>query len=139
MGFRRARAPPCSPAVPDEADPPRKTYAFKPKEFERLNEPRPEGETAPPPPAANDVFAIREQIRRREIAAGMDELKPVERPAANRRRRDYWLLLVAGLALLGGIVAVLGLNPMTVVFGFAGSILYTIGLTWVMWFVMGRY
>lgn len=125
--------------MPDEADPPRKTYAFKPKEFERVNAPRPEGDAAPLPPPANDVFAIREEIRRREIAAGMDELKPVERPAANRRRRDYWLLLVGGLALIGGVVAVIGLNAMTVVGGFSTAVFYVLGLSWVMWAVMGRY
>lgn len=125
--------------MPDEADPPRKTYGFKPKEFERVNAPRPEGDVAPPSPAANDVFAIREQIRRREIAAGMDELKPVERPAANRRRRDYWLLLVGGLALIGVVVAVIGLNTMTVVGGFSTAVFYVLGLSWVMWAVMGRY
>lgn len=125
--------------MPDEVDPPRKTYAFKPKEFERVNAPRPEGDAAPPPPPANDVFAIREEIRRREIAAGMDELKPVARPAANRRRRDYWLLLVGGLALIGGVVAVIGLNAMTVVGGFSAAVFYVLGLSWVMWAVMGRY
>lgn len=125
--------------MPDEADPPRKTYAFKPKDFERVNAPRPEGDAAPPTPPANDVFAIREQIRQREIAAGMDELKPLGRPAANRRRRDYWLLLVGGLALIGATAAVVGFNTITVAFAFSGSILYTIGLTWVMWFVMEPY
>ena len=125
--------------MPDEADPPRKTYGFKPKEFERVNAPRPEGETAPTPPAANDVFAIREEIRRREITAGMDVLKPTGPRPPGRRRRDYWMLLIGGNALLLGVAAVVGLNVMTGAFALGGAILFTLGLTWVMWFVMGRY
>jgi hypothetical protein len=125
--------------MPDEADPPRKTYGFKPKEFERVNAPRPEGDTAPPPPAANDVFAIREEIRRREIAAGMDVLKPAGPRPPDRRRRDYWMLLLVGNALLLAMAAIIGFNAMTTAFAFGGGLFYTLGLTWVMWGVMDRY
>jgi hypothetical protein len=124
--------------MPDEADPPRKTYGFKPKEFERVNAPRPEGE-APPPPAANDVFALREEIRRREIASGMDELKPLAARPPDRRRRDYWMLLIVGNALLFAMAAIVGLNAMTTAFALGGALFYTLGLTWVMWGVMDRY
>jgi heme/copper-type cytochrome/quinol oxidase subunit 4 len=34
---------------------------------------------------------------------------------------------------------VAGIDIMTVVFGFAGLIIFSVGLTWVMWQVMDRY
>lgn len=126
----------------DSPEPAPRKFAFKPKEFERVNAPRPEGEAdaaAAPTPAANDVFAIRQELRAREIAAGMDTLKPADRPSSTKRRRDYWLLLLGGNLAIVGTAAVVGLNVMTVVYAFAGVILYTIGLTWTVWFVMGRY
>lgn len=128
-------------AMSDETPAPRK-FTFKPKEFERVNLPRPEtgADTPPaPPPAANDVVAIRQELRAREIAAGLDTLKPPDRPRSNLRRRDYWLLLVLGNGAIVGVAALVGFNIMTVVYAFSGVILYTIGLTWVMWGVMDRY
>ena len=38
-----------------------------------------------------------------------------------------------------GLVLLLGMNVMTVAFGGAGVLLYTAGVTWIMWFVMDRY
>jgi hypothetical protein len=128
------------PRVADEPATPPRNFAFKPKEFERVNAPRPEaGDAAAPPPAANDVYAIRAEIRAREIASGQDELIPVARPQTTRRRRDYWLLLAGGNLALLAVVAFVGPNPMTFIFGAAGVIIYSVGLTWVMWAVMGRY
>lgn len=128
------------PLMADPAEPAPRKFALKPKEFERVNAPRPEsGEEPAAPPAANDVYALREELRAREIAAGMDELKPNGQPDTQRRRRDYRFLLVAGNAAIVGTAAFVGLNPMTAVFAFSGVIIYTVGLTWVMWFVMGKY
>lgn len=128
----------------DSPEPAPRKFAFKPKEFERVNAPRAEApqtaEATPESiPAANDVFAIRQELRAREIAAGMDTLKPADRPPSTKRRRDFWLLLLGGNLAIVGTAAVVGLNVMTVVYAFAGVILYTIGLTWTVWFVMGRY
>lgn len=129
-----------TPRVPDEANPPRKVYALKPKEFERVNAPRPEaGEPSAPPPLANDIFTMQRDLREREIASGMDVLKPADRPRTKRRRRDYWLLMLVGNIAIVGTAALVGWNIMTVVYALAGVILYAIGLTWVMWFVMGDY
>jgi hypothetical protein len=60
--------------MPDESDPPRKTYAFKPREFETANEPRP---NAPPPitpardpgiiPATDAPIDVRELARQASI------------------------------------------------------------------------
>lgn len=119
----------------DTPEPPRPPLTFKPKEFERVN-PAPSGG---PPPPANDIFAIQREIRAREIASGMDELKPVGTPRRSRRRRDYWFMLVAGnlaFVLLAGLGS---LNVVALVYAFSGIILYSVGLTWVMWFVMSDY
>lgn len=134
--------------MPDEPDPPRQNYAFKPKEFERLNPPRPEApDTAPPAapsastPAANDVFAIQRQLREREIAAGMDELAPTDRPVRRRRKRDYWLLTL----LTSGVLIPLALwgyrtqNAVLFVYCIAGLALVNAALVWVMWFLMDDY
>ncbi len=130
--------------MPDDSDPPRKNYALKPKEFERLNAPRPDAHSPTPPeptPAANDVFAIRRQLREREIASGMDELVPPERPRSRRRRRDYWLLtlLVNGtfipLALWGYRTG----NITVLVSSIAGAILANVSLWWIMWVLMDDY
>lgn len=122
-------------AVSDADDPPRTHYAFKPKEFERVNDPTHIGQ---PAPAANDVYAIRRELREREIAAGMDELKPVP-PKKSRRRRDYWLsLALINLALIAAVV-LSGPNLIVAIYGFAGMVVLTLGLTWTMWFVMDDY
>ncbi len=130
----------------DAPEPPPRKFAFKPKEFERVNAPRPESAAADaaaptpaPVPAANDVFAIRQELREREKAAGLDELKPADRPNSTRRRRDYWFLLLAGNIAIVGTAAIVGLNVMTAAFAFSGVVLYSIGLTWIMWSVMDRY
>lgn len=116
-------------------EPPRPPLTFKPKEFERVNV-APPGDPAPP---ANDIFALQRELREREIAAGMDVLKPADRPRATRRRRDYFLLLATGNAAIVGISALVGFNLITLVYAFSGVVLYTVGLTWLMWFVMGDY
>lgn len=119
----------------DEPEPPRQTFVFKPKEFERLNQPTPNE----PVPPANDIFAIQRDLRQREIASGRDELSPPTRPARSRRRRDFWLLLVLGNGALVTIGVVARLNPVVLVYAFAGVVLFTIGLIWTMWFVMDDY
>lgn len=159
---------------PDEADPPPRTYGFKPKEFERLNVPSPSqapppsakdlavlaghsarkptppgsasGSTPTPPPAAgplpgdpNDVFAIRREVRAREQADGGDVVKI--KKVRSRRKRDYWLLLIASNVLFGTVTA-MGItqrNPMFLAYGLAGVVIVSLGLTWIMWFVMSDY
>lgn len=139
-----ARAGEQSRPVPDDADPPRKNYALKPKEFERLNAPRPDAHSPAPPeptPAANDVFAIQRQLREREIAAGMDELAPPHRPVRRRRKRDYWLLTI----LTNGALIPLALwgyrtsNAVLFVSCIAGIALVNIALAWIMWVLMDNY
>lgn len=128
--------------MPAEADPPRQRYGFKPKEFEAVNAPRPEsGEPPAPTPALNDVYALRQELRAREIAAGLDTLAPPARPRANRRRRDYWLLM----ALINGTLlplAVWGLrtgNAVLFVYALSGAAFASAAVTWVIWGLMDRY
>ncbi|MBA3850461.1 MAG: hypothetical protein C0502_10790 [Opitutus sp.] len=128
--------------MPEETDPPPKSYALKPKEFEHVNAPRVEaGETPSPAPLANDVFAIQRDLRAREIAAGMDTLKPADRPRSTKRRRDFWLLLLA----VNGIFVPLALwgfrtqNAVLAVYALSGAVFLSVGLTWVMWVVVNRY
>jgi hypothetical protein len=122
-------------SVPDAPEPPRKTYAFKPKEFERVN-----AETAPeqPTPAANDVYAIRRELREREVAAGMDALAPAPKKKS-RRRRDFWLCLIGLNALMIAVTVGSGFNIVVAAYAFSGMVLLSLGLTWTMWFVMDDY
>ncbi len=157
-----------SHAMPDAPDPPRKHYKFKPTEFENVNgvprdsplheaQPLPDPgiveshkvridvrdlaraaaiptEKSQPSPAApaNDVHAMLRDNLARANAAGVNRvaLTP-KRPS--RRKRDYFIALAAGNALLA--VATM-IQP---IFGAAGLIIYNIGLTWIMWFVMDDY
>lgn len=126
--------------VSDSPDPPRKIYGLKPKEFERVNAPQPAaGETSAPVPAANDVFALQRELREREIAAGLDELKPPAQPKHSRRRRDFLLLLLGGNGAFALMTVIGGGSPISLIYGFSGCILFSIGLIWVMWFVMDDY
>lgn len=122
-------------AMADTPEPPRPPLTFKPTEFERVNA----APTDEPPPPANDIFALQRELRAREIASGMDELKPVETPRRSRRRRDYWFLLAAGNLGFVALAAISSLNAIALVYTFSGIILYSVGLTWVMWFVMSDY
>jgi len=145
---------------PDKPDPPPRTYGFKPKEFERLNAPSSASPPAPsaqdlarlagpvrakPSPAAvapkpgdpNDVVALLERNRQVEQHHGGDRV--AVRATRSRRRRDFWLLLFGGNLGITALVLVLGPNAVTVLFGFAGLVMFTLGLTWIMWFVMGDY
>ncbi len=145
------------PPVPDEADPPRKLYGFKEREFKRDNAPggaaapsakdlarlagpvartTPE-KTGPKAGDPNDVYSVLEQNRRAERQHNLDAVEI--RAIKSRRRRDYFLLLVGGNVFIVGIVALLGPNIVTVMFGLGGVVIFSTGLTWIMWQVMGRY
>ena len=143
------------PAGPPEPEPPPRDFHFKPTEFETAN--RPTDETAadaPPdvralnrlagPPVSsapthteNEVHAILRANLARAQARGEHEVVPTHR--ISRRRRDYWLLLTGGNALIVGLVLILPKNVMTVVFGFSGMIFVSLALTWIMWVVMDDY
>jgi hypothetical protein len=115
----------------EPTDPPRKNYGLKPREFDRLNAPG----KAPEKSIGHDVYAMLQQNRAAEQRAEIIEIKEVK----SRRKRDYWLLLVPGTGSLA-LVAWLGRgNPYVLVFACSGIALLSLGLTWIMWFVMDDY
>ena len=71
----------------------------------------------------------------RARAAGLYELAPKPK-RRSRRTRDYWTMLVVVNALFVGSVI---WRPGVIVFAGAGIILFTVGLTWVVWVVMDDY
>lgn len=118
-----------------DAEPPRKFYEFKSKDFERVNAPVNHDE---PPPLENDVYAIRENLREREKAAGFDELTPAK-PRKSRRTRDYWLTVISINVLMVALIVGSGFNLVVAVYAGSGMVLLTLGLTWTMWFIMDDY
>lgn len=143
--------------MPDEPDPPRKVYGFKEREFKRDNalggeatptvqdlaklagvhhDPKPR-QTAAKAGDPNDVLSVLQQNRKMEQRHNLDaiEIKEIK----SRRKREFWLMLVGGNLFIIGAVLVSGINVITVVFGLAGLIVFSLGLTWIMWQVMDRY
>ncbi len=91
-----------------------------------------------PPAGLNDIQGVLQENLARANAAGLNDVV-LPPPPSSRRKRDYWFLLCAGNGSIAGLVFLLGLNPMTVIFGAAGLVVFTVGLTWIMWFVMDHY
>ncbi len=147
----------------EDSDPPRKHYQLKPREFERVNKPPGEslpgegtgpidvrdlnrqayhpGATTPArpePPAANDVHALLRANHERRRAAGLDEPAPPA-PRRSRRKRDYWLILIPVDLFFTGVLVAPGLSVGIKLYALAGLIVFTLGFTWVMWFVTDDY
>jgi hypothetical protein len=146
----------------DETDPPRQYFRLKPRDFEAVNAPSSEAPqdstptdvqghlraanlrppTRPPVPASpapvNDVQALLREDAARLRDTGVNELAPLPR-RRSLRRRDYWLLVISLNAFFGFVAFGPYRNPMTLTYGIAGMIITTLGLTWVMWFVMDDY
>lgn len=153
--------------MPDEPDAPRKFYKFKAAEFERVNDVKrdepfyetqpepdpgivptdkaridvrdlaraaqvtPAGPT-PPPPRTNEVHTLLRNNVARANATGLNDL--AEKPRRpSRRKRDYAIAMI-----LGNAVLLVGTAIMPI-FGVAGLIIYNLGLTWIMWFIMDDY
>jgi len=146
--------------VPDEADPPRKVYGFKEREFKRAEAPT--SEAAPMPTAKelammagpvaqhgkaaagtrkaddpNDVYAVLQENRAVENKKGLDEFEI--KKIKSRRRRDWLLLLICGNLAILGAVALAGFNIISAIFGLAGAIMFSLSVTWIMWQVMNKY
>jgi hypothetical protein len=146
------------PLGPPEPEPPRREFRFKPPEFDVANRPvkatptdapidvhqlhrlaRPPPPTADAPaPAENEIHAILRANLARAEAKGEHELILEPRPPS-RRKRDFWLLLIGGNLVVAGAVGGLHKNVITVVFGFSAMVFFSLGLIWVMWFVMDDY
>ena len=91
-------------------------------------------------PSARDN-AIHEVLRENHAHANRAGLNDVVLPRKrrSRRKRDYWLLLLSLDAFFLAVAFGPFSNPVTLIYGLAGFIMYTLGLTWVMWFVMDDY
>jgi len=112
-------------APPDDPFPPPQKLTLKPAEFERAN-----AEAVPDEPAANDPMEMLKVNRAHEVEIGYGdyEIKPKKRFA--RRTKEYLLILAAGNL---GIGTLFGLFGPPLMLGF------TIGLTWVMFFILDDY
>jgi len=119
------------PADPDPFPPPKKLTLTKAK-FTAVNEPA----SAPPSDAAPDAFEILRINREREIAAGRDNFVPTPAPRRSRRVREYWTVLLGGNLAVG---IAYWINPSNYVFCIASAVILTVGLTWVMFFIMEDY
>ncbi len=85
-----------------------------------------------------EVHEILDGNRQAEIEAGLDLPPPPSRFRISKRSLDFWFMVIAGNALiLGG--AIYFQNTASLVFGIAGSGLYTFGLVWCLYGVMDRY
>ncbi len=112
-------------APPDDPFPPPQKLTLKAAEFERDN-----AETVPGEPAANDPMETLKANRAHEVEIGYGdyEIKPKKR--FTRRTKEYLLILAAGNLGIGTLFGLLG-PPLMLGF--------SIGLTWVMFFVIEDY
>lgn len=108
----------------------RKHYGLGQAKFQKVNDTRAQRSRI-------EVKEILDEVRQAEIEAGFD-LPTRHRFKISRRSIDFWIMLIAGnVVLIGG--GILMQNTSSIVFGFAGSGLYTFGLLWSMYGVMDRY
>lgn len=146
--------------MPDEANPPRKNYGFKDREFQRDNPlaseaaPLPTakelammagpvaqhgqaaaGKTKPDDP--NDVYAVLKGNRAVEKKLGLNavEIQQIK----NRRKRDYWLVMLTLEPCLGVVAYVGRGNPFVLACSVAAMGFLALGFTWIMWQVMNKY
>lgn len=136
------------PAAPDSHSPGSLKLAGSPRPFVSVNAPLKLPASASPPagpvrtnpaePVGSSVTAILCDQRRREAALGLDELAPSP-PRSNRRTQDYWIMLAGGNALIGAAMALGQFNAVSLVYGGSAAVLYSLGLTWIVWVVMDRY
>jgi hypothetical protein len=153
----------------DEPDPPRKYYTFKESEYVRVNQPLssptdgsidPNDQPIdvndlyraanagpvkrPVPPPENEVHAMLRDNLAKADAAGLNALRVILR-RKSKRRRDFLIMFFGGNGFLLPLVSLLlsfklnaGLLIMIVSLC-AGTIIYNIGLFWIMWVVMDDY
>jgi hypothetical protein len=91
-----------------------------------------------PVPRENDVHAMLRDNLARANAAGLNDV-PVGPKRRSRRKRDYFLLLIPVNGFFGFMAFGPHANAVSFVYGLAGIVVFSIGLTWVMWFVMDDY
>jgi hypothetical protein len=169
--------------MPDDAEPPRKFYGLKPRDYERVNPTRPPAPVVPPrsePPVAppapdapidvrelfrqaqtgqpllsprarpnsatNEVHALLRDNHERANAAGLNEVS-LRPKRTSKRRRDYWVMMIAGTAVLGTITGLAALRILAgdnsgalfFVYGLAGLVMFNAALWWIMWHIVEDY
>jgi len=88
-------------------------------------------------PESNEVHALLRDNLERANAAGLNDVG-VPRRRLSRRKRDYFLILIP-VDIFFALLAWRGGNPMTFAYGVGGFMIFSLGLTWLMWFVMEDY
>jgi hypothetical protein len=90
------------------------------------------------PSAVHDVHALlRDNLAR-------EQGRPINQPIVpkrkkSRRRRDFLIALIGGNLAIVLMVALVGPNPISLLYGLSGITLLSVGLTWILFFVMDDY
>jgi hypothetical protein len=121
-------APPSQESNPEFAH--RKRYRLGEAKFESVNE-----QNARQPKV--DVFELLGEVRQAEKDAGRDRLQEGRFKISNRTK-DFWIMIAVGNLLILG-PSIYMQNTASIVFGIAGSGLFTFGLLWSMFGVMNKY
>ena len=101
-------------------------YRLKKVEVDRINE------LSGGAPDPNDVHATLRGNLAAEDRAGLNAT-PAPARRRSRRKRDYLVAMIVGNLLL--LVA----TVFAPVFGLAGLVIFDVGVTWIMWFVVDDY
>lgn len=86
----------------------------------------------------NEVHGILKENLNHANAAGLNELAPKPK-RRSRRTRDYFLVVIPLNAFFGFAAFGPYANPVSFIYGIAGLIFVTIGIGWVMFFVIDDY
>lgn len=115
---------------PPEPELPREKLKLGTKEITEVNRPF---EATTKPITVHDILA--ESLKHTVPAE-----KPLDlRKPRSRRKRDYWLLMILGNAVFGTAAYLFRHQPFVVTASLSFAAIYTAGLTWIMWQVMGEY
>ena len=146
----------------DDADPPRKACELKAGPFKTLNAPADQPQAVPaisvqdhlryaqsnpraaspsgplPKVPENEIHAILRGNVARSKSAGLEELEPLPK-RRSRRKLDFFITLVAGNLVILACAMASGFNSAVMTCALGGVALFTVAITWVMWFVMDDY
>jgi hypothetical protein len=114
----------------DEADPPPRKFTLKAKDFTRENVP-----STPPPPTVHEVLQANLTVQK--------SIEPKVLPhlydRRTKRRKDYWITMIAGNLLAAGCALLLPSNAVALVYLLAFVVIFNVSLLWVMFQIMDKY